>query len=401
MQHLTLREYRRTSAVPLTAAQRDTLATDAGVDVRPTIGLRDHYDLTPGSTVGTLVVDGLQVDLRPKIELDRLLFLVSYALDPVRWRDQQVQLDQRDTVVQAMAHQFSGAALRALRRGPLQGYRYVEEALPTVRGRIRIDDQVRDRYGLVPPIEVAYDEFTTDVEENRLLKAAALRVGRLPLTDLRLRRRLGSVVAALEDVTAPRYEPRRLPEVRYTRLNSHYRPAVELAKLILQSASLEVAAAEQLGRAFLVDMNQVFETFLFVALRETMTEAEIAPERRLHLDVGGRVLLKPDLTWLNEGRVSFVGDAKYKALSGSDGRNPDLYQLLAYLVALDLPAGMLIHATGEGEQGRHEVVHLGRELHVDWLDVSGTPEEILGDVAGLADRIRMLIRRPVTRAVLA
>jgi 5-methylcytosine-specific restriction enzyme subunit McrC len=390
LRRLTLREYRREPGIELTTAQRDALATLAGVDVRPTPGQTGAYDLTPGSTVGTLVVDDLQVDLRPKIALDRVLFLISYTLDPVRWHEQTVEVGDRTTLVEAMARLWLAGAQQALRRGPLQGYQRREEALPTVRGRIRIAEQVRTRHGLVPPVEVSYDEFTSDIEENRLLKAAAFRVARLPLRSRAIRDRLAGVLAHLDGVPNVTYDPRRLPAFAFTRLNRHYRSAIELSKLVLSSTSVELGNGQRQATSFLVDMNVVFERFLFTALVEAMSRADIAHERRIHLDRGRRVPMKPDLTWLEDRRPVFVADAKYKALRDSDGRNADLYQLLAYVVALGLDAGVLVYAAGEGEPGHHEVVELGRSLHVEWLDVSGQPADILASVAKLGRRIEQL-----------
>ncbi|MDP8928056.1 MAG: McrC family protein [Actinomycetota bacterium] len=321
------------------------------------------------------------------MELDRVLFLVSYALDPVRWRDQLVPVDDRSTLVEAMAHLWLAATLRSLRRGPLQDYQRRDEAIPTVRGRIRIEEQLRVRHGLMPPVEVTYDEFTTDIKENRIVKAAALRVARFPLRRRPIRDQLAGVFAVLDNVPAATYDARHLPEVSYTRLNEHYRPAVELSKLILAAASVELGANRRSAQSFLVNMNEVFETFLLVALSQAMPADRVVRERGVYLDQAGRVPMKPDLTWLDGTRPVFVGDAKYKALRDVDGRNADLYQLLAYVVALGLPAGMLIYAAGEGEPGRHVVIDLGRRLHVERLDVSGDPQEILASVARLAQRI--------------
>lgn len=391
MRRLSLREFQRTTDVELTTMERDFLADVADIDVRPLRGRTDTYDLTPGSTVGTVVMAGLQVDVHPKIELDRLLFLISYALDPVRWREQPVALDERDTLVTAMVHLWLSATQQALRRGLLQGYRQHEEALPTVRGQIRIQDQIRDRHGLMPPVEVAFDEFTIDIEENRLLAAAARIIARLALPE-RLRNRLSGVLALLADIPTAQYERRRLPEISYTRLNRHYRSAIELSKLVIAGSSLELGPSERTGQSFLVDMNKVFERFLYVALSEAMPATRLVHERPVHLDVARRVRMKPDLTWVLGADPVFVADAKYKALRTPDGRNPDIYQLLAYVVALGLPAGMLIHATGDGESGEHEVTDLGRRLHVEWLDISGEPEQILADVDRLASRVAELIR---------
>ena len=87
-----------------------------------------------------------------------------------------------------------------------------------------------------------------------------------------------------------------------------------------------------------------------------------------------------------------MGDAKYKDITGRGALGDDLYQLLAYVTALDLPGGMLIYAKVEVEVEPviHEVRHSGKSLEVAALDLSGTLEDILDRVNELADRIRRL-----------
>jgi hypothetical protein len=74
-------------------------------------------------------------------------------------------------------------------------------------------------------------------------------------------------------------------------------------------------------------------------------------------------------------------------VSAAGIKHPDLYQLLAYTVAADLPCGLLLYAAGEGEPVVHEVVEVGKRLEVVTLDLSGNPDEILEQVAGVARRI--------------
>ena len=87
------------------------------------------------------------------------------------------------------------------------------------------------------PLEVAYDEFTEDIEENRLLKTALHRLSRLPVRSSEARREINGLRPVFNTVALAAYI-HGAPEVRYTRLNSHYRPAVELARLIIDNSSL-------------------------------------------------------------------------------------------------------------------------------------------------------------------
>jgi 5-methylcytosine-specific restriction enzyme subunit McrC len=263
-----------------------------------------------------------------------------------------------------------------------------------VRGRPLFEDQVRRRSGLAPPIDVRYDELTDDTDENRLLKAAIVRLRRWPIRSAAARRALGLYSSLLDGVRATDYDPRRLPEITYSRLNEHYRPAVELARLILRFGSLELGSGRARASAFIVDMNWLFEEFVVRALREALGASERAfprgaANRRLHLDRAGTLDLRSDISWWEGTRCVFVGDVKYKRASESGAEHADLYQLLAYTVAADLPGGMLIYAAGEGEPITHQVVHIGKELEVVALDLSAPPDQILTQLDRIASRIRL------------
>jgi 5-methylcytosine-specific restriction enzyme subunit McrC len=405
MRRTTLHEHQTTTEVSLTAAQRDALIKLKVIQVSPSPGLDDHYDLTPGSYVGAVTLgDDLELVVRPKIEAAELLFLLSYAIDPRAWRDpfsgvrdDLVGLDEDPQLYEAIVPSLLRNLRRAFARGVLQGYRVHEDALATVRGRIRFDDQLRRRPGLLVPIEVTYDEFTEDIELNRILRAAVNRVARMPLRRPEHRRGLRAVDTALERVSLVEYA--RLPEVQaFTRLNEHYRPAVELALLILDGSAYELRVGDVTAHAFLIDMNKVFERFALTALREALGVDErifpaAASGRRLHLDDASspRIDLEPDLSWWEpDGRPSFVGDLKYKKTRVDEVKHADIYQLLAYTIATDLPTGLLVYASGEADAGSHAVVHAGKRLEIRTLDISGSPEVVLQRVQQLALRIRAL-----------
>ena len=78
------------------------------------------------------------------------------------------------------------------------------------------------------------------------------------------------------------------------------------------------------------------------------------------------------------------------SLSAENVQHADLYQLLAYTVATNLPAALLIYAAGEGRPAIHTTVHLGKRPNVIALDLSRSPEAILSQIAELAATISRL-----------
>ena len=186
-----------------------------------------------------------------------------------------------------------------------------------------------------------------------------------------------------------------VPEVAFDRMNEHYREVVALARLVLRHGSFEATRGGVRAQGFLIDMNQVFQDFVTQALRESLrlsahvfrSDTAIKPT---FLDEAGRIRLKPDLSWWESGTCTFVGDAKYKRIIDDRVPNADLYQLLAYATALDLPGGLLIYAEGETAPATHMVRYAGKRLEVAALDLSGSPAQLLARIDGLSERVRAL-----------
>ncbi len=403
MRPLDLREYETSNPEALSVTERDALG--GFVSVKPAPGTETEYHLTPESTVGVLEIGDLSVSIRPKLPVSRVLYLASYAIGQIGFREERFDYADEPTLVEALVPAFAAAARRAFSRGLLHGYRTEEDSLQTVRGRIRIDDQIRRRFGIPVPLEVRYDDFTVDVLPNRLVKAAAF-----CLLGLRIhtpsRVKLADVLSNLEDVRLVEFSSGALPEVRFDRLNEHYREVVELSRLILRHTSIETKRGSVRASGFLVDMNVVFQEFVTRALRQALglSERTFPSDKRLPkvwLDEANSVRLKPDLTWWDRHECTFVGDAKYKKIDDKRVPNADLYQLLAYATALDLPGGLLIYAKGEDREVVHCVRHAGKRLEVAALDLSGPIDEIHARIGELANRVRALRRRVVLRNVAA
>ena len=402
MRQINLQEHQSTP-LTLSTAELQTLLREAkalDLSIAPTSGEGSEYILRPGSTVGAVEVGGLSVLIQPKIGIPQLLSLACYAIGKVRFQREDFDYSDVYALPDVLALALASHARRAFSRGLLHGYRTEDEALYTVRGRIRFDEQVRRKSGVPLPVEVRYDEFTDDILANRLVKAATYRLGRMRLRWSKARTDLGWVAGILDNVTPVEFPASAVPEVALDRLNEHYRGVVGLSRLILRHTAFESGRGEVRASGFLMDMNVIFQEFLTVALRETLgVSAHAFGERAIDsLDKGGLVHLRPDLVWRDGSSCVFVGDAKYKDITGEPVPEDDLYQMLAYVTALDLPGGLLIYAKGEADVAAYVVRHSGKRLEVAALDLSGALDDVLARVRGIADKVRRLRRQARARA---
>lgn len=370
------------------------------VDIRPAGASRGTWALKARNSVGAATLEGaggVRIDLRvvPKVGIDRLLFMMGYAADAKGWRSDWIDLQEVVDIPEAAAESLVRLVDRALDAGLLQGYVRVEESALTIRGRIREVDQVRRRFGQMIPVEITYDEFTTDIAENQILRAAIRRLLRIRSLHPATRRRLLRCLHRFVDVSdlVGGTEP---PRWRPSRLNARYLPALRLAETVLAGSSFDLARGGVRATGFMVSMPTVFEDFVTKALGAAMVAGSgghsVLQDHRWRLDLSEQIRLRPDLVWYprrGSGAPGLVVDAKYKAARIDGFPNADVYQMLAYCTSLGLSEGHLIYAAGNEQGGHYRIPNAGVggagvDVHAHALELAQPPEALLAQVAGLA-----------------
>jgi 5-methylcytosine-specific restriction enzyme subunit McrC len=369
MRTLRLTEHRPSRGIPLTPQQAKVLQDRfrCRVELSDTSG--ERFDVTPSHYVGAIVDGDTAIVVSPKLPIAHLLFLLAHGGDP-EWTD-DAALAEAESLTEGAAMVFAATCDRVLRNGVLRGYRDRHDRLHTVRGRIDFAEQLRGNPGRSLPLAVAYQEHDEDILENQLLLAALEIVAELPIHTTGVRRAVTRVRQELADVTPRRFDARRLPAVTWTRLNQHYRPAVELAGMILTDTEADLDAGSTHVPGLVIDMNHAFENFVRNALRHTLglTEREFltGTAAALPLDEARKLMIEPDLSVWRHGRCQMVGEVKYRYDTGR-GTAANLYQTLAYATA-GLPDATLVYTDGPSAGTTHWLPHAGVHIHVRHLDL--------------------------------
>jgi len=363
---------------------------DSGVVTAVPSPLRPGWwQISSVGKVGAARVADIEVRVRPKIEIARLLFLLGYSSHGAAWRQETVDLEQTTDMVTAIAQALWRQVSRAIHQGLLPGYIVLEESAPVLRGRLMESAQLARRHGLALPLEIRHDEFTVDIPENQILRTACERMLLVPRIDPESSRMLRRLLRDFADVS-PLRQGDPIPAWQLSRRNSRYQPALRLAELVLRATSVENARGAVAVNGFLLDMPRLFEDFVTVALREEIEIAyggRIVAQSQHHLDMAGRVVLRPDIVWQVGGAPVAVIDAKYKAQKPSGYPNADLYQLLAYCTVLGLRTGHLVYAAGNEEAARHVIRQAGTEIICHALDLDQSPTTLLAKIGDLVQKI--------------
>nr|WP_238443911.1 McrC family protein [Salsipaludibacter albus] len=377
-----------------------TLVAPDVLDVRPT-RRPGEYRLRAGGVVGTLVVGGVTVRIRPKVRLSTLLYLLSGSLDAVTWFDQEYGRSPTDDLASVLYAMYARLLGRSLQAGLVHSYRHRHDRVTRVQGRLDFGELARTPHRPPVPAPCDFDEFTADTDLNRFLKAAAVDAAVDRNLPRGIRRLLRGHLAAMHEVSDGAPRPESLDGHVFTRLDRHYATPARLARLILARRFIAEHAGVAHGDTFLVDMSTVFEDHVAEGLRRRMPDdVTVEREPRTAFDRDRHLVMKPDIVFFRNRRPVHVADVKYKLLEGGRGRSGDLYQAHAYSTVMGLPASSLLYAEREGgPPPKHvEVIGSGTAIETHELALRGTPTDVEAALDRLAEALRPHLRSPADRS---
>jgi len=378
--------------VELTAAEAAALQARNGGLVSISITERPGvYRLSAGSLVGTTSAGSVRILVRPKVPLRNLLYLLGVGLDDIRWWERTFPYESQQELLPAFLAFFARTLRQALSAGLLRTYRWEQARPAAVRGRIDFAEQLRAP-GIDARLACAYEDFTSDNELNRYLRAAVRRAMLVADVPPAMRQVLLGELARFGEVADITVRGDELDGHHHTRLDEHYRTPLGLARLVLRGGTIVDRLGGQTATPaseFAIDMNQLFEDFVAEGLRRRLSpDLLVEREPRVPLDTRHRVSTYPDLVIRRWDRtVAHIADAKYKLTETGLARNPDYYQLLSYATVLQQNAGTLIYNTAAEEGSADEPIevrHAGITLATYSVDLSGDLEDLEREIDVLA-----------------
>lgn len=244
-------------------------------------------------------------------------------------------------------------------RGATRGYQRIEDDLPTLKGKWRIADQLR-RPLRDHLLAVAFDEFTADIPLNRVFRFVVERLWNITKNS-ETRQILGELRHWLDEVTLlPAMPASAASPSLLSRLNRRLEPLLNLARVFLDDATMQMATGDLSTFTFVFDMNRVFEGFVVNFIRRHRKEI-LPPElwdcdllsqtrtasRCLARTEGKSVYwLKPDLAVKCSQAFPLLIDAKYKRVTSAgsvvDVGEGDFYQMFAYAHSYDSPRVVML-----------------------------------------------------------
>lgn len=278
---------------------------------------------------------GLTLDIRPRMGslpalLRQLPDAAFYRLNP--GRAGATDLPLWEVFIDA----FLRETTVALSRGLARSYVAEEAETTTVRGKIRMAEQVRQPYFRPDRLAVIQDEHTADIAANRVLKTALLHVmARSEVISSQTRCR--QLLAILAEIPASKHLSADLKTLAsLNRLLQRYAVALRWATWLLRGQGTGLCVGPTVANCMLFSMERVFEQYVAAGFRRVGAEVQESSAHLIDEHAGQpKFKLRPDLL-LRRDAQTIVLDTKWKILDAHDQNGhygidqADLYQLYAY-----------------------------------------------------------------------
>lgn len=317
-----------------------------------------EFEVTVIDCVGLIAVADIQIEVRPKIPVTHLLYLLAAAGDVPRFDDTRALAEAGDDLWHLLALWFTKAAEQLLRRDLAKDYSRCEDETQVLRGRIRPVPSARAYYQGRLRLHCEFEEFIADMPLNRVVKAAAARVMASEALPLALRRRARALVSRFDDVGELRLTDFRS---RPDRRTAHYSNSHSLARHILTGVLRTIALGRAPAWTFLFRTPEMVEVGVRRIVEDSLRSRSGVAKRGVRL-ANSTMTLNPDIVI---GDSIAVADVKYKLCAGEWVRS-DLYQIVSFAEAFGTNVGAIIGFVGPGEAGlaplavgRKRLIYLG------------------------------------------
>lgn len=228
-----------------------------------------------------------------------------------------------------------------IKRGIKHFYRQNEENQTFLKGRLLFDQQLKQNITRQDRFFVQYDDFNSDIPQNRILKAALVFLINKSKAPKNISQ-INNLLKLFDEVgTSPSIKTDIEKTNGHSRLFNYYSNVLTWAKLFLEGKSFTSYKGNYLNTSILFSMEILFESYVASRIKYQYPDFHISTQdRQYHLLIDllqqeKKFRIRPDVV-INKDELLIVADTKWKVIDQNQSRKnylisqPDMYQLYAY-----------------------------------------------------------------------
>lgn len=403
---LPLHTFKQLEDFVLTNSSRDADALELmGLSARKGVG----RVITVRNYIGIITMnDGTTIEILPKIHsavvddesgtrTKKLLVDMLRTLRDTPFKSLQTSSVDiaKLNILEVFIRMFIDEVFFIVKRGLKCGYETIVENASFFKGKMLFDQQIKYNHSHKERSYVAYDAYTANRPENRLLKAT-LQYLYKQTTSSRNKSDLKTLLNAFASVEASvdykgdfsRYIP--------DRNMKDYNTALLWCRVFLMGKSFTSFAGSEVALALLFPMETLFESYIAALMRKQLSTEAFSvsvQDKKYHLfdEPHGQFQLRPDIviTRKSDGAV-FVMDTKWKLLAEGKANygisQADMYQMYAYQKKYGAQNVTLVYPLTTSVPNDQEILFSSLDgvtvkvRFVDLFDAKNSVQHILHDI---------------------
>lgn len=343
--------------------------------------------------------DGYQIEILPKIVFsdghrDRtkevfIKMLRSMKDFPCKVFNNANLASDRMNLYEIFINMYISEVRDLVKKGLKSAYILQEDNLRYYKGKLIVSEHIKHNAAHKERFYVSYDEYRINRPENRLIKAALLKLQKLT-DDNSNAKEIRQLLSYFELVETSVNYQKDFSQVVIDRSTKAYENILQWSKIFLENKSFTTFSGDENARALLFPMEKVFEAYVADNMRCIMrgTGWSVSTQDKGHyLFVAPKkqFLLRPDIVMKNEKLPPIILDTKWKRLINDVKKNygisqSDMYQMYAYGKKYNTSEIWLLYPRTEGmEEMNGFTFDSGDDIrvHLFFVDVANIDKSLL------------------------
>lgn len=294
--------------------------------------------------VGIIRIGDTIIKINPKIKLESLFRLLNYCYEiPTQFKE-KIDLSLSEEIFNYYIYIFAALVKKLINRGIHKKYLWKEEKLIYLKGRVSIIKNIRENISKPLLNFCSFEEFNENILENIIIKQTLRKLIRI-VTDNELLKLLRHDYLYLQDIEESQITSiKDFERISFNRLNENYREPLNLAKFFYENLFIKDEIGKSSVSAFLIDMNKLFENYLYKKLLEYFKDypINIFYQKNFSFDDNRILSINPDILFYKDNILKIIMDAKYKIIENNNISQADIYQMISYCTKLGVKNCILV-----------------------------------------------------------
>ncbi|WP_405606242.1 McrC family protein [Polaribacter sp. Asnod1-A03] len=311
--------------------------------------------------VGVIQVDGLIIEINPKADKDD---------DDYKWKG--VLLKMLKACGKIKADSSGGAHVKRqhlnlleiyfelylkeveslVRKGLIKQYRKQTKNTKTLKGKLEFAGNIRHNTIHKERFYTKHQVYDSNHFLHQVLYKALTILSQFT-KGTRLQDTTNRVLLSFPEVDNKIITIKKLNTIQLNRKSNNYKPALDLARLIILNYSPDISSGKEKMLSLLFDMNELWEEYVLRQLQKACEGTGIKVSGQESKSFWGANSLRPDIV-LRKGNQRYIIDTKWKRPQKSSASVSDLRQMYAYCRFWDAEKSVLLYP-GESSEDKFKL----------------------------------------------